>query len=126
WNTSGLAPGNYLYTAWARDATSTGSQCSSLGCTDAFFAAASYDLTTLACTSVIEAASPAPPQVPGATITFTATSTGCAQPLYQFWVLRPGSTTWQILQPYSSSNTFSCNTSGLAPGAYLYTVWARD
>src|SRR5438034_861956 len=80
----------------------------------------------LRCSSVTDTAAPGSPQLAGTSITFTATSTGCPHPLYQFWILRPGSTTWQILQPYSSSSTFSWSTGGLAQGNYLYTVWARD
>ena len=58
-------------------------------------------------------------------MTFTASASGCPHPLYQFWILRPGSQ-WQVVQAYSSSATFIWSTTGLAPGSYLYTVWARD
>ena len=125
WTTSGLAPGNYLYTAWARDAGSGGAQCSSLGCNDAFFAALGFNLTRQACTSVSDTPSPAPPQVASTSITFTATSTGCPHPLYQFWILAPGGT-WQVVQAYSASTTFTWSTLGLPAGNYLYTAWARD
>jgi hypothetical protein len=125
WNTTGLAPGNYLYTAWARDASTTGMHCSYLGCYDAYMAAATYNLTRQPCTSVTDTPSPASPQLSGTTVTFTATSSGCSNPLYQFWIRKPGAA-WQILQPYSASNTYSWNTTGLAQGSYLYTAWARD
>jgi hypothetical protein len=88
--------------------------------------AAAYNLTRQPCTSVSETPSPASPQLSGTSITFTATSSGCLHPLYQFWILPPGSSTWQVKQAYSPSNTFVWNTTGLAPGTYLYTVWARD
>jgi streptogramin lyase len=126
WNTTGLAPGNYLYTAWARDQSSSGVNCSYLGCNDAFMSAPTFSLTRQPCTSVTDSASPASPQTVGTSITFTATSSGCPQPLYQFWILPPGSSTWQIVQPWSPSATFTWNTTGLAPGSYLYTAWARD
>ena len=125
WNTTGLPVGNYLYTVWARDASSTGTQCGSLGCNDAFFAAPTYTLNTQPCASDTDSPAPAAPQAHGTTVTFTAGSTGCPHPLYQFWIRAPGGS-WQVVQPYSSSNTFIWNTSGLAPGTYLYTVWARD
>ena len=125
WNTLGLAPGNYLYTAWARDASSSGTQCGSLGCTDAFFPAQTFNLTLQSCTSVSDTPSPGSPQLTGTSITFTAASTGCPNPRYQFWILPPGGS-WQIVKPYSSANTFTWNTSGLAAGNYLYTAWARD
>ncbi|TME38542.1 MAG: hypothetical protein E6I61_12970, partial [Chloroflexi bacterium] len=118
WNTLGLAPGNYLYTAWARDAASTAPY-------DAFFAAQSYSLTLQSCTSVSDTPSPGSPQLTGTSITFTAASTGCPNPRYQFWILPPGGS-WQIVKPYSSANTFTWNTTGLAAGNYLYTAWARD
>ena len=124
WNTSGLAPGNYLYTAWVRDASSTGTQCSSFGCNDAFFVAQTFRLTTQPCTSVSDIPSPASTQASGTTITFTAGSTGCPRPLYQFWIRSPGGT-WQIARAYASSNTFSWTTA-LPAGSYLYTAWVRD
>ena len=126
WNTSGLAAGSYLYTVWARDTSSQGSSCSSLGCNDAYFSAAAFALTTQPCPSVTDSAAPASPQSSGSVITFTAAASGCPHPLYEFWVLAPGSQTWQILQPYSSTATASWNTTGLLRGSYLYTVWARD
>src|SRR6266480_886114 len=125
WNTAGLAPGDYLYTAWARNSTSPGTLCSSLGCNDAFMVAATYSLTRQPCASVTDTPSPGSPQLSGTSITFTASSSGCPNPRYQFWILSPGGS-WQIKQAYSATNTFTWNTTGLAPGNYLYTAWARD
>ncbi len=125
WDTGGLAAGAYLYTVWARDASSNGSQCSSLGCDDAFFVAQAFTLTPQPCTSVSDLASLTSPQAIATTITFTASSSGCSHPLYQFWIRPPGGS-WQVVQPYSTSSSFTWNTSGLAAGTYLYTVWARD
>jgi hypothetical protein len=107
WKTTGLPGGSYLYTVWARDASSTGAACSYLGCNDAFFPGTAYSLTTQACTSVTDSAAPASPSLPGTTVSFTAIASGCAHPLYQFWILAPGSHTWQIVQAYSSSTTFT-------------------
>src|SRR5260370_722236 len=78
------------------------------------------------CGSVTESAAPPSPSPAGTTFTFTATASGCSHPLYQFWILAPGSTTWSIVQAYSSTANFSWNTSGKPAGSYLYTVWARD
>jgi hypothetical protein len=75
---------------------------------------------------VTENAAPAATSKAGSSISFSATAAGCAHPLYQFWVLAPGSHTWQILQTYSSTATFTWNTGGLPAGSYLYTVWVRD
>ena len=37
-----------------------------------------------------------------------------------------GSTAWTTAQAYSTSATFTWNTSGKAPGTYHYSVWVRD
>jgi hypothetical protein len=126
WNTTGLAAGTYTYTVWVRDSSSGGSSCGSLGCQDAYYPAAAYSLTTQRCAAVTESAVPGSPQARGTSITFTAGATGCPHPLYQFWVLAPGSHTWQVVQAYSSTATFTWSTTGLAAGTYTYTVWARD
>jgi hypothetical protein len=59
-------------------------------------------------------------------VTFTGTASGCPNPQYQFWLLAPNSTTWTIAQPYSSTSTFSWDTTGQTIGAWRYTVWTRD
>jgi hypothetical protein len=127
WNTTSLPAGIYKYTVWVRDATSSGAACGNLGCWDAYFTATNYTLTSAPpCTSITESAAPPSTTTRGTNVTFTATASGCANPRYQFWLLAPGSTTWTIAQPYSSSTTFTWNTTGLAPGTWRYTVWARD
>jgi hypothetical protein len=75
---------------------------------------------------VTASAAPASPQVHGTTITITASAAGCTNPRYEFWTLAPGSSTWTIVQAYSSTATFSWNTTPLAAGVYRYSVWARD
>jgi hypothetical protein len=124
WNTGGLPAGSYLYTVWARDSGSTGTSCGSLGCEDAYFPGTAYTLSS-PCTSVTDSAAPPTPRLSGTAVTFTASASGCPHPLYQFWILAPGHS-WQVVQPYSSTATFSWNTGGLPAGSYLYTVWARD
>jgi hypothetical protein len=78
-----------------------------------------------ACTSATATAAPPSPAMPGTAITITAVASGCSSPLYQFWFLAPGGG-WTIAQAYSSSATFSWNTTGKALGVYYYSVWARD
>jgi hypothetical protein len=121
WNTADSPAGTYRYTVWARDASSIGTAANSLGTFDTYFPATGYTMTSQPCASVTESATQS-----GATVTFSASASGCPSPLYQFWVLVPGSTTWQMVQPYSANATFSWNTTGLAPGTYRYTVWVRD
>jgi hypothetical protein len=128
WNTTGAAAGTWRYTVWARDTNSAGTSCGSLGCFDAYSPSTAYTLTipSTTCPSVTESASPPSTASVGTSVTFTASATGCANPLYQFWLLAPNSSTWTIAQPYSSTATFSWNTTGVAAGAWRYTVWARD
>jgi hypothetical protein len=75
---------------------------------------------------VTAAAAPASPQPHGSTITVTASAAGCPNPQYEFWILAPGSSNWQLVQGYSTSATFSWNTAGKPAGTYRYSVWARD
>jgi hypothetical protein len=125
WTTTGLPAGSYLYTVWARDSSSTGTSCNNLGCFDTFFPATAYTLAS-PCTSVTDSAAPASTSPSGMAVTFSASASGCPHPLYQFWILAPGSHTWQVGQAYSSTATFNWTTTGLPAGSYLYTVWARD
>ena len=124
WNTTGKVAGLYRFSVWVRDSSSAGSSCNSLGCDDAFVAL-NYTLAST-CTSVTAAAAPPSPSVHGTAITFTGVASGCTSPLYQFWMLAPGSTTWTIAQAYSASATFNWTTTGLAPGTYRFSVWVRD
>ncbi len=78
------------------------------------------------CAADMVGAAPASPQRSGATVQLTATSTGCPNPLYEFWSQAPGTSTWQLAQTYSSSATLSWNTTGQPSGAYNIAVWARD
>jgi hypothetical protein len=63
----------------------------------------------------------------GTTVIFTATGT-CpnASPVYQFWILAPGATSYTLARAYSTTNTFSWNTAGLVAGTYYISVWVRD
>jgi hypothetical protein len=97
-----------------------------LGCFDTYSPATAYTLTAQPCTSVTDSAAPASPQASGTAITFTAIAAGCPHPLYQFWILAPGATSWMKVQAYSTNATFNWNTTGLPAGTYRYTVWVRD
>ena len=93
-------------------------------------AAGSYQAGSAAasprCASATLSATPAPPQFSGTRVTFTATASGCANPLFQF-VMRPASqANWQAVQAYSSSPTYSWNSTGAAPGIVYFGVWAKD
>src|SRR5207245_1647930 len=125
-NTNGNATGIYHFSVWARDAGSAGTSCNSLGCSDAFVPGFAYTLGSPSCTGVTASAAPTSPQPSSTPVTITGSASGCSSPLYQFWILTPGSSTWTIAQAYSSTTTFNWNTTGKAAGTYRFSVWARD
>jgi len=126
WDTAGLAPGTYHFSVWARDAGSTGAYGNSSGRWDAYNNGASYLLTTCAALNVT--AAPGSPKATGTAVTLTASASGCPNPspVYHFSVLAPGASSYTVVQDYSTSGAFSWNTTGLAPGTYHFSVWARD
>jgi hypothetical protein len=121
WNTTGLAAGTYALDVSARDASSTAAYDAHISPNPTY----TLQAAVTPCASVTEAASPASPQAPGASVRFTATATGCPNPNYQFWLQPPGGA-WSIAQVYSTSNTWTWNTTGLAAGTYTLDVYARD
>jgi len=44
---------------------------------------------------------------------------------YQFWLLDKATSTWSIVRPYGSGNTFTFNPGWDQAGAYAMQVWAR-
>ena len=126
WNTAGPLPaGTYGFSVWVRDSSSVGTSCNSLGCDDAF-TAINYTLSSTTCTSVTASAAPQSPSVHGTAVTITGAASGCSNPLYEFWILVPGSSTWTVAQAYSTSATLSWSSTGLPPGTYTFSVWVRD
>src|SRR4029077_12097059 len=83
WNTMHDPAASYLWTVWARDASSSANL-------DTYFPGTNYTLTTQPCTVVTASATPASPQTVGAVVTLSATASGCPNPQYQFWILPPG------------------------------------
>src|SRR3989442_770136 len=122
WNTSGIGTGTYALDVYARDASSTAAYDAHISPNPPYVLNAAAART---CTSVTESANPVSPQAAGATVKFTATATGCPNPLYQFWLQAPGGG-WSIAQAYSSNNIWNSSTSGLGAGTYTFDVYARD
>src|SRR3989449_74988 len=114
WSTSGVATGTYTLDVYARDASSTAAYDAHISPNPTYVLNAAAAPT---CTSVTESANPVSPQAAGATVKFTATATGCPNPLYQFWLQAPGGG-WSVAQAYSSNNIWNWSTSGLATGTY--------
>ena len=79
------------------------------------------------CKSVTTSASPTA-AMKGSTVVITATANGCPNPnpVYQFWVKAPGSSSYTLGQAYSATNTFGWDTTGLATGRWQINVWAHD
>lgn len=105
-------PGTYSVDAWVKQS----------GSAAAYNTYGLYSLTLTTCAAATLAAAPASPQAAGTSITLTATSTGCATPEYQFWVLPPGGS-WMPLGQFSTTNTATWTSS--APGNYAIVVWVR-
>jgi hypothetical protein len=125
WSTAGKAPGTYQVGVWVRDASSAGATGNQFGTWDVF-SSRPYTVTT--CTGLSLSSAPASTATVGTSVTFTATANGCPNPnpVYQFWVLAPGASSWTVAQAYSTSNTFIWSTAGKAPGTYQVAVWVRD
>jgi hypothetical protein len=86
----------------------------------------SFNLTS-GCSAATLASDKTSPQPGGALVTFTATATGsnCTNPIYQFWTWAPA-TGWILQQRYSATNSWTLNTSGLAPGTMSVDVWVEQ
>lgn len=122
WNTTGLATGTYQLDVYARDAASSAAYDTHISPNPSYTLQAQQSTP---CASVTESASPAPPQSPGTSVTFSATATGCPNPTFKFWLLPPGGS-WTVVQDYSSTSTWTWNTAGLAAGTYQLDVYARN
>src|SRR5205814_9417556 len=61
--------------------------------------------------------------VPVSPLTSSCTN---ASPLYEFWMLPAGSTTWVIVRGYSTSASYDWNTTGAPAGTERFGVWIRD
>src|SRR2546425_1364820 len=73
------------------------------------------------CSSVTQTVSPASPQPPGTTVTFTATATGCPNPTYQFWLLPPGGG-WSDRKSYGSGKSVDFGSRGIVKRTYTDDV----
>jgi hypothetical protein len=118
WNTTGDVPGVWQIGVWARQVGSTA--------TYEAYAIRTYSLTISFCTSATITPSVASPQLAGVPVTFTATAAGCSSPLFEFWELPAGSSTWVVVRAFSAGNTFVWTTTGLPNGPYRFGIWANQ
>jgi N-acetyl-anhydromuramyl-L-alanine amidase AmpD len=76
-----------------------------------------------ACSSAVLTASPASPQAAGGAVVFTATSSTCSNPQYQFTV-QDSKGTWVVQQPFGS-NTWTWDSYTFGAGAHRIGLWAN-
>jgi hypothetical protein len=120
WNTGGSATGSYQFDIWVRQLGSSASYEAHISPNP------TYTLQTGApCTSVTLGFNPTSPRAAGTSVQLSAAATGCPNPEYEFWVQAPGGQ-WTMLQGYGAGSTVTWNTTGLAPGTYLFDVWVRQ
>ncbi|PWB68267.1 MAG: hypothetical protein C3F14_00290 [Deltaproteobacteria bacterium] len=117
WNTAGIQTGVYEVQVYVRRAGSVAPFEATQTLT--------YVVTTPSATGVTVTASPASPQLPGTQVTFTANATGGGAYEYQFTGRRVGDATFAPAKTYSNVNTWTWDTTGVAPGQYEVIVLAR-
>jgi phosphatidylinositol-3-phosphatase len=76
------------------------------------------------CTGVTLSVNPGPTGATGVATTLTASSAGCPNPVYRFWVRDPGSR-WSMVRDYGTSNTHVWAQTGAA-GVHSLEVDVRD
>ncbi len=120
WNTTGVPVGSYPIQVDARNVGST---------TATFEAAKAITYTLVApaapASAVTLASTLASPQTAGASITFVAAgSGGSGNYEYRFW--RKTGAVWSVVQNYSTTATWTWNTTGAIPGLYGIQVDVRN
>jgi spore germination protein YaaH len=114
WSSSGLVPGTYTVHVWANQYGDSEARWEAYG---------SSTVTLTGCTSA--SVTPSSPVVsPGTAVNFTATSVGCASPLYEYWIQYPNGT-WYRKRGWGGP-AYSWATTGLATGTYTVHVWANQ
>lgn len=115
WNTTGLAPGKYKVDVWA---THPGHSMTSVEV---------YGLSLVTMTGCTSASlSPSlTSSIAGTPVLFTANSGGCPNPVYQFWI-KDTLGIWHLMRAFSSSATWTWDTTSWAKGVYQIVVWASQ
>jgi hypothetical protein len=84
-------------------------------------------VTPVSCGSVTITAAPATAaHGAGTQVAFTAVAAGCTNPnpLYEFWFL--DGSNWRVVQGWSTTATWTWNTTGAPLGTQHFGVWVRD
>jgi hypothetical protein len=116
WPTSGLPTGAYGLEVDVRG----------LGSTDVYEKVSNliYDLGVTPCAPPALGPSPVSPGATGSSVILTASTSGCPNPRYRFWVEAPGGP-WKILQDYGAAGAFTWTGTGNG-GTYAMEVDVRD
>jgi hypothetical protein len=115
WSTAGLAPGAYSVHVWANQSGDSTASWEAYG---------SSSITLTGCTTAT--ISPAAGSGPvGTPVTFTASSSGCLNPIYEFW-LQDTSGGWTMVQTFGPGTTWQWSTANLPKGTYNVHVWANQ
>src|SRR4029077_8723458 len=115
WNTSGRAPGTYTVHVWANQTGDSTALAEAIG----------SSTVTLARVRDPSLSPASATQQVTSTVHFSATSTGCSSPQYEYWVQYTDGT-WHMLRAFSASATWDWVTSGIGPGSYTVHVWANQ
>jgi len=114
WSTAGLRPGSYIVHLWANQTGHSTSALEAMG-------QSTVKLT--GCTSAT--LSPARGSVrAGTSVAFAAGSSGCPNPVYEFW-LRDTTGRWHRMTGFGG-NTWTWNNTGWGKGTYLIHAWANQ
>ena len=111
WDTTGLAPGTYTVHAWV---SAAGAGHDAIG---------EAIITLTGCTSAA-VNPPTATQPAGTTVSLMASSGGCLNPVYEFWVQYPDSS-WHLVRGFGVASAI-WDTSGLRPGIYTIHAWANQ
>jgi hypothetical protein len=115
WNTSGKPPGKYTIRVWANHPG---------GSTKTYEVFGTSTVTLTGCTSA--SLSPASgSSAVGTPVTFTASASGCPNPVYEFWVMDT-SGKWRRMTGFSTTNTWTWSNPGWAKGVYHIRAWANQ
>jgi len=118
WDTTSLAAGSYKIEVWARN----------VGSASAWEAYKNMNLSLRQPVSSVSLNTDRPsPQPRGTSVLFTASATGASGSYVYQYRLRTPSGVWGVARDYSSSDSWSWNTSAVqATGSYLIEVWAKN
>ena len=117
WDTTGAASGTHYVTVYVRNAGSTADVEA--------YQQVSYVIASSGATGVTLDASPTVPPVAGTPVLFTALGSGGSGSYeYQFWRLI--GSVWTEVRPYSTTPTWTWDTTGAASGTHYVTVYVRN